>query len=51
MSKKHVTLDLSGEDDNECHAWIVYLTAYNRHYKQQHNAAQAEKSSSVLPQM
>eukprot|EP01083_Nonionella_stella_P128773 390267_1 len=46
VSKKHVTLDLSGEDDDTVRNWIVYLTAYNRHYKQQANAAQAEKSMS-----
>eukprot|EP01083_Nonionella_stella_P195328 719582_1 len=46
VSKKHVTLDLSGEDDNTVLKWIVYLTAYNRHYKQQANAAQAQKSMS-----
>eukprot|EP01084_Bolivina_argentea_P024445 45544_1 len=51
VSKKHVTLDLSGEDESTVYQWIVYLTAYNRHYKQQHHSAQAEQSSSVLPQM
>ena len=51
VSKKHVTLDLSGEEENTVHSWIVYLTAYNRHYKNISNAAQAEKSNSVLPQM
>eukprot|EP01084_Bolivina_argentea_P212274 360858_1 len=51
VSKKHVTLDLSGEDDNIVHKWIVFLTAYNRHYKQRHHSTLAEQSSSVLPQM
>eukprot|EP01084_Bolivina_argentea_P079061 143468_1 len=48
VSKKHVTLDLSGEDHDTVHEWIVFLTAYNRHYKQQYNAAVAEKSASVI---
>jgi len=39
VSKKHVTLDLSGESEEEVQSWIVYLTAYNRHFKQQLTAA------------
>eukprot|EP01084_Bolivina_argentea_P024444 45541_1 len=33
VSKKHITLDLSGEDDNTVNEWIVFLRAYNGHYK------------------
>merc|ERR1712087_422818 len=51
VSKKHVTLDLSGEDENVVKQWIVYLTAYNKHFRQQHNAALNEKSSAAVPQM
>jgi len=53
VSKKHVTLDLSGEDENVVKKWIVYMTAYNKHFRQQHNAALNEKNKSAtkLPQM
>jgi len=46
VSKK-ATLDLSGEDEAMVQAWIVYLTAFNRHYKQQLNAQQAGHSKIV----
>merc|ERR1719203_2716786 len=45
VSKKHVTLDLSGENEEMVQAWIVYLTAYNLHFKQQLSAAMIERQN------
>jgi len=45
VSKKHVTLDLSGESEDEVQSWITFLTAYNRHFKQQLQAANIEKTN------
>ena len=49
VSKKHVTLDLSGESEGEVQSWIVYLTAYSRHFKKQFEKANEENQDNPSP--
>jgi len=43
VSMNHVTLDLSGNDEDLVRSWIVYLRAHVRHYKEQMVEAKQKK--------